>query len=110
MIARDEGDELVFNGDKFFSTGMRTNQLAKSPLRLHRLQMNQPILSPSEANIIICLGGVISDVTVLEGVLEDTEKTHVFAFVSTKHPGISFKGDWDVIGQRLTVRPLKLAP
>ncbi|KAK7210887.1 hypothetical protein V2G26_018065 [Clonostachys chloroleuca] len=67
MIARDEGDELVFNGDKFFSTG-----------------------------------GVISDVTVLEGVLEDAEKTHVFAFISTKHPGISFKGDWDVIGQRLT--------
>ncbi|EON98028.1 putative fmnh2-dependent monooxygenase protein [Phaeoacremonium minimum UCRPA7] len=67
MIARDEGDELVFNGDKFFSTG-----------------------------------GVISDVTVLEGVLEDETKTHVFAFVSTKHPGISFKGDWNVIGQRLT--------
>lgn len=105
MIARDEGDELVFNGDKFFSTGMGTNQLAKSPLCFHRLQMNQPILSPSEANIFICLGGVISDVTVLEGVLEDAEKTHVFAFISTKHPGISFKGDWDVIGQRLTVRP-----
>ncbi|KAK9794185.1 putative fmnh2-dependent monooxygenase protein [Seiridium cardinale] len=67
MIARDIGDELVFNGDKFFSTG-----------------------------------GVISDVTVLEGVLEDDVKTHVFAFVSTQNPGISFKGDWDVIGQRLT--------
>ncbi|KAL2673864.1 hypothetical protein Neosp_012308 [[Neocosmospora] mangrovei] len=67
MIARDEGDSLVFNGDKFFSTG-----------------------------------GVISDVTVLEGVLEDEAKTHVFAYVSTKDPGISFKGDWDVIGQRLT--------
>ncbi|KAK7416715.1 hypothetical protein QQX98_005041 [Neonectria punicea] len=67
MIARDEGDSLVFNGDKFFSTG-----------------------------------GVISDVTVLEGVLEDDTKTHVFAYVSTKDPGISFKGDWDVVGQRLT--------
>ncbi|KAF7557806.1 hypothetical protein G7Z17_g460 [Cylindrodendrum hubeiense] len=67
MVARDEGDELVFNGDKFFSTG-----------------------------------GVISDVTVLEGVLENADQTHVFAFVSTKDPGISFKGDWDVIGQRLT--------
>jgi alkylation response protein AidB-like acyl-CoA dehydrogenase len=29
--------------------------------------------------------------------------THVFAYVPTKQPGISFKGDWDVIGQRLTV-------
>ncbi|KAI8712644.1 hypothetical protein NCS52_01363000 [Fusarium sp. LHS14.1] len=67
MIARDEGDSLVFNGDKFFSTG-----------------------------------GVISDVTVLEGGLEDEAKTHVFAYVSTKDPGISFKGDWGVIGQRLT--------
>ncbi|KAH8649907.1 acyl-CoA dehydrogenase/oxidase [Xylariales sp. PMI_506] len=67
MVAREDGDDLVFNGDKFFSTG-----------------------------------GVISDVTVLEGVLQDEEKTHVFAFVSTQDPGISFKGDWDVIGQRLT--------
>ena len=41
--------------------------------------------------------------TVLEGVLEDDSKTHVFAFVSTHDRGISFKGDWDVIGQRLTV-------
>lgn len=49
-------------------------------------------------------GGVVSDVTVLEGVLQDGEGTHVFAFVETTHPGISFKGDWDVIGQRLTVR------
>ena len=48
-------------------------------------------------------GGVISDVTVLEGVLEDKAKTHVFAYVPTKQPGISFKGDWHVIGQRLTV-------
>jgi hypothetical protein len=45
-------------------------------------------------------------VTVLEGVLQDPVKTHVFAFVSTQHPGISFKGDWDVVGQRLTVRAL----
>ncbi|KAL4910376.1 hypothetical protein BDW74DRAFT_165434 [Aspergillus multicolor] len=59
------GDELVFNGDKFFSTG-----------------------------------GVISDITVLEGVFRGG--THVFAYVPTKQPGITFQGDWDVIGQRLT--------
>ncbi|KAL2793168.1 acyl-CoA dehydrogenase/oxidase [Aspergillus keveii] len=65
MIAEDTGLDLVFKGDKFFSTG-----------------------------------GVISDITVLEGVLKDG--AHVFAYVPTKQPGISFKGDWDVIGQRLT--------
>lgn len=52
-------------------------------------------------NAYIALGGVVSDITVLEGVLKDG--THVFAYVPTKQPGISFKGDWDVIGQRLTV-------
>ncbi|KKY23935.1 putative thermophilic desulfurizing enzyme family protein [Phaeomoniella chlamydospora] len=67
MVARDDGHDLVFNGDKFFSTG-----------------------------------GVISDVTVLEGVLGDDAHTHVFAYVPTQQPGITFKGDWHVIGQRLT--------
>ncbi|KAL4864553.1 hypothetical protein BDV12DRAFT_205632 [Aspergillus spectabilis] len=65
MVAEDDSLDLIFNGDKFFSTE-----------------------------------GVISDITVLEGVLKDG--THVFAYVPTKQPGISFKGDWDVIGQRLT--------
>jgi len=46
-------------------------------------------------------GGRISDVTVLEGVLEGTEK-HVFAIVPTDQPGIRFLGDWDNLGQRLT--------
>ncbi|KAL4965721.1 acyl-CoA dehydrogenase/oxidase [Aspergillus stella-maris] len=45
-------------------------------------------------------GGVISDITVLESVLQ--HGTHVFAYVPTKRPGVTFKGDWDVIGQRLT--------
>ncbi|TVY89400.1 Dibenzothiophene desulfurization enzyme C [Lachnellula willkommii] len=67
MTAVDDGDSVIFNGDKFFSTG-----------------------------------GVISDVTVLEGVLQDGSGLHAFAFVSTNQPGITFKGDWDVIGQRLT--------
>ncbi|RDW77974.1 hypothetical protein BP5796_05826 [Coleophoma crateriformis] len=67
MTADDDGEEVIFNGDKFFSTG-----------------------------------GVISDVTVLEGVLQGSNNLHAFAFVKTDHPGISFKGDWDVIGQRLT--------
>lgn len=60
-------------------------------------------ISGAKSFLLRNAGGVISDVTVLEGVLEDEAKTHVFAYVSTKDPGISFKGDWDVIGQRLTV-------
>lgn len=46
-------------------------------------------------------GGRVSDVTVLEGVIEGTE-THVFAIVPTDQPGIRFAGDWDSLGQRLT--------
>ncbi|KAB2812066.1 monooxygenase [Pimelobacter simplex] len=66
LVIADEGDELVFRGEKSFSTG-----------------------------------GRVSDVTVLEGVIEDTEK-HVFAIVPTDQPAIRFKGDWDTLGQRLT--------
>ncbi|CAB4701781.1 MAG: monooxygenase [Actinobacteria bacterium] len=62
----DEGDELVFRGQKSFSTG-----------------------------------GRVSDVTVLEGVIEGTDK-HVFAIVPTDQPAIRFLGDWDSLGQRLT--------
>lgn len=54
----------------------------------------------SQADI---LGGVISDITVLEGVLQGSEGLHTFAYVRTHQPGISFKGDWDVVGQKLTV-------
>lgn len=46
-------------------------------------------------------GGQVSDLTVLEGVLEGTE-THVFAIVPTQQPGIVFADDWDNLGQRLT--------
>ncbi|PRY55980.1 acyl-CoA dehydrogenase family protein [Glycomyces artemisiae] len=46
-------------------------------------------------------GGKVSDVTVLEGVLEGTDK-HVFAIVPTDQDGIVFAGDWDNLGQRLT--------
>ncbi|WP_434157028.1 acyl-CoA dehydrogenase family protein [Clavibacter michiganensis] len=46
-------------------------------------------------------GGVVSDLTVLEGVIEGTE-THVFAIVPTDQPGIVFGHDWDSLGQRLT--------
>ncbi|GAY08200.1 acyl-CoA dehydrogenase family protein [Pseudonocardia sp. N23] len=63
---RDEGDRIVFNGRKSFSTGSK-----------------------------------VSDVTVLEGVLEGTD-THVFAIVPSDQPGITFHDDWDNIGQRLT--------
>lgn len=66
LVIREEGDELVFSGQKSFSTG-----------------------------------GRVSDVTVLEGVIEGTEK-HVFAIVPTDQPAIRFLGDWDSLGQRLT--------
>lgn len=46
-------------------------------------------------------GGRVSDLTVLEGVLEGTQ-THVFAIVPTAQDGIDFAGDWDSLGQRLT--------
>lgn len=46
-------------------------------------------------------GGVVSDVTVLEGVLDGTED-HIFAFVPTRQPGIQFSHDWNNVGMRLT--------
>ncbi|PWG11414.1 monooxygenase [Streptomyces sp. V2] len=46
-------------------------------------------------------GSRVSDVTVLEGVLDGTE-AHVFAVVPSTSPGLTFHDDWDNIGQRLT--------
>ncbi|GAB3001687.1 acyl-CoA dehydrogenase family protein [Saccharothrix stipae] len=46
-------------------------------------------------------GGKVSDVTVLEGVLEGTDK-HIFAIVPSHQDGIVFNDDWDNVGQRLT--------
>ncbi|KAF2401107.1 thermophilic desulfurizing enzyme family protein [Trichodelitschia bisporula] len=46
-------------------------------------------------------GGVVSDLTVLEGVIAGTEK-HVFAFVETRQEGIVFAHNWNNIGLRLT--------
>ncbi len=66
LVITVDGDELVFNGHKSFSTG-----------------------------------GRVSDVTVLEGVIEGTDR-HVFAIVPTDQPGLRFAGDWDNLGQRLT--------
>jgi alkylation response protein AidB-like acyl-CoA dehydrogenase len=66
LTIRDEGDSLVFNGRKSFSTGSK-----------------------------------VSDVTVLEGVLDGTDK-HVFAIVPSVQDGIVFDDDWDNLGQRLT--------
>ncbi|MFL1378224.1 acyl-CoA dehydrogenase family protein [Nocardiopsis protaetiae] len=66
LVITDEGDTLVFNGRKAFSTGSR-----------------------------------VSDLTVLEGVLEGTDE-HVFAIVPSDQEGIVYADDWDNIGQRLT--------
>lgn len=46
-------------------------------------------------------GGRVSDLTVLEGVLDGTD-THIFAIVPTAQDGIVFADDWDNLGQRLT--------
>ena len=46
-------------------------------------------------------GGVVSDLTVLEGVLDGTSD-HIFAFVKTRQEGIVFGHDWNNIGLRLT--------
>ncbi|KAL9050168.1 MAG: hypothetical protein Q9162_006802 [Coniocarpon cinnabarinum] len=46
-------------------------------------------------------GGVVSDLTVLEGVYDGTDK-HIFALAPTKQPAIIFGHDWDNIGLRLT--------
>ncbi|CUM67370.1 uncharacterized protein PRCAT00005063001 [Priceomyces carsonii] len=45
-------------------------------------------------------GSVVADYMILEGVLPDGG--HVFAFVSSSHPGLKFLHDWNAIGQRLT--------
>ena len=60
-----DGDNIVFEGFKFFNTG-----------------------------------GVVSDLTVLEGAFDDDK--HVFAFVKTDQPGIIFSHDWNNVGLRLT--------
>lgn len=46
-------------------------------------------------------GGVVSDLTVLEGVLEGTTD-HIFTVVRTQQPGIQFAHNWDNVGLRLT--------
>jgi len=46
-------------------------------------------------------GGVVSDLTVLEGVLEGTED-HIFTFSRTDQPGMQFSHNWDSVGLRLT--------
>ncbi|MFJ8756765.1 acyl-CoA dehydrogenase family protein [Streptomyces cyaneofuscatus] len=46
-------------------------------------------------------GSKVSDVTVLEGVLEGTDQ-HIFAIVPSDSEGLVFRDDWDNIGQRLT--------
>ncbi|AXI77195.1 acyl-CoA dehydrogenase family protein [Peterkaempfera bronchialis] len=46
-------------------------------------------------------GSRVSDVTVLEGVLDGTDQ-HVFAIVPSDSQGLTFHDDWDNIGQRLT--------
>ncbi|EHA20165.1 hypothetical protein CBS63078_7161 [Aspergillus niger] len=61
-----DGEDIIFNGAKFFNTG-----------------------------------GVVSDLTVLEGVLEGTGE-HIFALVETRQAGIKFAHNWNNIGLRLT--------
>jgi alkylation response protein AidB-like acyl-CoA dehydrogenase len=46
-------------------------------------------------------GGVVSDLTVLEGVYEGTDH-RIFALAPTNQPGIQFSHNWDNVGLRLT--------
>ncbi|KAL4782623.1 acyl-CoA dehydrogenase/oxidase [Aspergillus varians] len=46
-------------------------------------------------------GGVVSDLTVLEGVLEGTD-SHIFALAETRQDGIIFAHNWHNIGLRLS--------
>ncbi|MER5392859.1 acyl-CoA dehydrogenase family protein [Saccharopolyspora sp. NPDC002686] len=46
-------------------------------------------------------GSKVSDLTVLEGVLDNSGE-HVFAIVPSDQDGITFGDDWDNLGQRLT--------
>lgn len=46
-------------------------------------------------------GGVVSDLTVLEGSYENTDD-HIFAIVKTEQDGIKFGHDWNNVGLRLT--------
>ncbi|KAF7543636.1 hypothetical protein G7Z17_g10583 [Cylindrodendrum hubeiense] len=66
LTIKSDGEKLLFNGFKNFSTG-----------------------------------GVISDLTVLEGVYEETGD-HIFAIAPTQQAGIQFKHNWDNTGLRLT--------
>ncbi|KAI9758991.1 MAG: hypothetical protein M4579_002654 [Chaenotheca gracillima] len=46
-------------------------------------------------------GGVVSDLTVLEGVFDGTED-HIFTIVKTEQEGIQFAHNWNNVGLRLT--------
>lgn len=46
-------------------------------------------------------GSKVSDLTVLEGVLDGTDR-HIFAIVPSQQDGIVFNDDWNNLGQRLT--------
>ena len=46
-------------------------------------------------------GGVVSDATILEGVLEDTGE-HIFTIARTNQAGMQFSHNWDNVGLRLT--------
>jgi len=78
VTIRDDGDQLVFNGHKSFSTG-------------------------SKVSDVTVLEGVLDGTG--DGTGDgagDGTATHVFAIVPSDQPGITFHDDWDNFGQRLT--------
>lgn len=87
-------EELYTSGDLFFGGAVNPRD---SDLTI-REDGDQLVFSGRKS---FSTGGRVSDLTVLEGVLEGTG-THVFAIVPTDQPGIVFAGDWDSVGQRLT--------
>lgn len=46
-------------------------------------------------------GSKVSDLTVLEGVLQGSDQ-HIFAIVPSRQEGIAYHDDWDHLGQRLS--------
>ncbi|MFH8467958.1 acyl-CoA dehydrogenase family protein [Streptomyces sp. NPDC017991] len=62
---------------------------------------DKDVVVTEDGDDLVYTGSKVSDVTVLEGVLEGTDQ-HVFAIVPSDSAGLTFHDDWDNIGQRLT--------
>lgn len=86
----DDGNEIVFHGSKNFNTGgWFTSVLCIDFFFLSFLFF----IFADYVSIFDEFAGVVSDLTVLEGVLDGTED-HIFTLVKTDQPGIQFAHNW----------------